>query len=87
MLGSITGVENCVNIMNICYTCVCLLPWRNKKLKELQGESAQHIKYILSQEINRELFFASFVMNAEKAKKYLEIIKPVISKILLKRCL
>jgi len=61
------------------------LPRKNDKLTELKGESPQHIKYIVSQEIYYELFLASFVSNPEKPKKYWGKIKTIISKILIKR--
>ena len=54
MLRSITCIENYVNIINVCYTCMTLLPWKNKNFAELKGESPQHIKSILGQQIQYE---------------------------------
>jgi hypothetical protein len=85
MLRSITGIENYVNIINICYTCMSLLPWKNKEFAELKGESPQHIKYILGQQIHYELFLASFVSDPENTKKYWSGIKTVISKVLMRK--
>jgi hypothetical protein len=85
MLRSITGIENYVNIINICSTCMSLLPWKNKEFAELKGESPQHIKYILGQQIHYELFLASFVSDPENTKKYWSRIKAVISKVLMRK--
>ena len=85
MLRSAIGVENYVNIINICYSCVTLLPWWNKKFADLKGKSPQHVKCVLSQKINREIFFASFVLDPESAKKRINIMKAVISRVLMKK--
>ena len=87
MLRSATGIENYANIINICYTCMLLLPWKIKEFAELKTKSPQQIKYILGQQIQREIFFASFVSDPENTKKYWDKIKTAISKVFVKlRC-
>ena len=73
MLISVKGIENYLNIINICYSCVKMLPLLqiNKDLYHLQTESAQTVKYILSQQIQREVFFLSFVPGAKNIKNIL----------------
>lgn len=71
MLRKASGIENYVNLINICYSCMKILPFVNKKFASLQGESPQTIKYLLSQQIQCEMFFDSFVSTPEKAKKQL----------------
>ncbi len=65
MLRSATGIENYVNIMNICYSSTRLLPFLNKELSFLQGESAQHTKYFLGHCIYGELFYRNYGPNPE----------------------
>ena len=84
MLRSAIGIETYANIINICYTCMLLLPWKNKKYSKLKSKSPQQIKYILGQQIQREIFFASFVSDPENTKKYWDYIKTVMTKVLIK---
>ncbi len=87
MLRKIKGIENYVNIINICYTAMILLPLRNENFSKLKDESPQHVKNVLSQQIQQEMFFASFVSDPENTKKYWDQVKVVISKFLIKlRC-
>jgi hypothetical protein len=85
MLRSATGIQNYVNLINICYTCMLLLPWKDENFADLKTESPQHIKCVLGQYIHNEIFFASFVSEPESTKKYWDSIMAVISKILPKR--
>lgn len=85
MVRSIKGIENYVNIINICFSCMTLLPWKNKHFADLKGESPQHLKYILGQQVNYELFLASFVSYPENAKKHWAKIKTVISRFMMEK--
>jgi hypothetical protein len=62
-----------------------LLPWKNNAFENLQTKSPQEIKYTLSQHIQRELFFASFVSVPESTIKYWDKIKLAITKMLMKK--
>lgn len=85
MLRKIRGIENYVNIINLCYTAMTLLPLKYDEFSKLKNESPQHVKNILSQQIQREIFFARFVSDPENTKKYWDRVKAVISKLLIKR--
>ena len=71
MLRTAHGIENYVNVISACYSCMRIIPFVNEKFASLQGESPQTIKYLLSQQIQYEIFFDSFVSAPEKVKKCL----------------
>ena len=85
MLRKVRGIENYVNIINLCYSAMILLPLKNDQFSELKNESPQQVKNIWRQKIQREIFFARFVSNPENTKKYWDKIMAVISKVLIKR--
>jgi hypothetical protein len=64
-LRSKTGIENFVNFSSICYACMKMLPHMNEQYSSLINESSQSCKYIIGQDIQRELFLRQFVSNSE----------------------
>jgi hypothetical protein len=78
MLRKIQGIENYVNIVNICYKAMILLPLRNENFSKVRNESPQYVRNVLSQQIQQEMFFASFVSDPETTKKYWDQVKVVI---------
>jgi hypothetical protein len=60
-LRSKAGIENFVNFSSICYACMQMLPFIDARFSHLADESPQVCKYIMGEEIRRELFLWRFV--------------------------
>ena len=86
MLRSVIGIDNYVNILNICYSATKLLPWLNKDFANLKTESPQSIKYILSQYIHQDMLFATFASDSETLNNSIPSQEPLIRGPLYKKC-
>lgn len=54
-----------VNLINISYCAMKILPYQNEHFSEYRTRSVQEFRFELSQGIRNQLFFASFVKNIE----------------------
>ena len=65
MVRSCKGIEMLVNLINISYCAMKLLPYQDKTFSEYRTKSVQEFRFELSQGIRRQIFFATFVKNIE----------------------
>ena len=65
MVRSCKGIEMLVNLINISYCAMKILPYQNEHFSEYRTRSVQEFRFELSQGIRNQLFFASFVKNIE----------------------
>ena len=54
-----------VNLINIAYCAMKILPYQDKKFSKYKGCSVQEFRFELSQGIRSQIFFATFVKNIE----------------------
>ena len=75
MVRSVKGIEMIVNLINVAYCSMKLLPYTDKEFEKYQTQSVQEFRFVISEQIREQIIFASF---AESFKKGLNI-KSVIS--------
>ena len=54
-----------VNLINISYCAMKILPYQNEHFSEYRTKSVQEFRFELSQGIRSQIFFATFVKNIE----------------------
>jgi hypothetical protein len=69
MVRSHKGIEMLVNVINISYCAMKLLPYQEEKFSEYRSESVQDFRFFISKKIQEQLFYASFVQSIEKGIK------------------
>ena len=55
-----------VNLINISYCAMKILPYQNEHFSEYRTKSVQEFRFELSQGIRNQIFFATFVKNIRK---------------------
>ena len=70
MVRSRKGIEMLVNLINIAYCAMKLLPYQDEAFSKYRKESVQDFRFALSERIRQEVFYATFVKKSEN------IIKP-----------
>ena len=65
MVRSRKGIEMLVNLINIRYCAMKILPYQDKYFSKYRTKSVQEFRFELSQEIRKQIFFATFVKNIE----------------------
>lgn len=69
MVRSRKGIEMLVNLINITYCAMKLLPYEDSLFADFKKESVQEFRFALSQKIREQVFYAHFVKNIESAIK------------------
>lgn len=69
MVRSSKGIEMLVNLINISYCAMKLLPYSGNFFARYQCESVQDFRFSLSEKIREQVFFASFVNSIETTIK------------------
>ena len=75
MLRSKTRIENLVNLINIAYCSMKILPYTNEEFRDYRGKSVQEFRLALSEQINSQIFYCTFVKNIESVIKSNSIIE------------
>ena len=75
MVRSRNGIEMLVNLINISYCAMKILPYQDKYFSKYHTKSVQEFRFELSQEIRKQIFFTTFVKNIETHIKSNVIIK------------
>lgn len=75
MVRSQKGIEMLVNLINIAYCAMKILPYQEKALSKYQEESVQEFRFALSVQIRQQIFHASLLQNIETGIKSSIIIK------------
>ena len=65
MVRNCKGIEMLVNLINISYCAMKILPYQNEHFSEYRTKSVQEFRFELSQGIRSQIFFAIFVKNIE----------------------
>lgn len=69
MVRSRKGIEMLVNLINIAYCAMKLLPYQDEAFSKYRRESVQDFRFVLSERIRQEVFFATFVKKSESIIK------------------
>lgn len=69
MVRSRKGIEMLVNLINISYCAMKLLPYKEESFSKYRNESVQELRFALSEQIRRQVFYATFVKNIETSIK------------------
>lgn len=69
MVRSRKGIEMLVNLINIAYCAMKLLPYQEEAFSKYRKESVQDFRFALSERIRQEVFFATFVKKSENIIK------------------
>lgn len=64
------GIEMLVNLINIAYCAMKILPCQEKTLSKYQDESVQEFCFALSVQICQQIFYASLLQNIKTEIKY-----------------
>ena len=83
MVRSRRGIEMLVNLINISYCAMKLLPYQDGEFFKYQTESVQEFRFALSEQIRRQVFYAIFVGKAEtyiKSNAIINALKQLIQK-------
>lgn len=75
MVRSRKGIEMLVNLINISYCAMKLLPYQEESFSKYQSESVQEFRFALSEQIRQQVFYATFVKNIETHIKSNAIVK------------
>lgn len=65
MVRSRKGSEMLVNLINIAYCAMKILPYQDKAFSKYRMESVQEFRFALSGQIREQVFYATFVENIE----------------------
>ena len=63
MVRSRKGIEMLVNLINITYCAMKLLPYQDEAFSKYRAESMQEFRFALSVQIRQQVFFAILVEN------------------------
>lgn len=75
MVRSRKGIEMLVNLINIAYCAMKLLPYQDETFSKYRTESVQEFRFALSEQIRQQVFYAIFVEKAETSIKSNALIK------------
>ena len=74
MVRSCKGIEMMINLINITYCGMKLLPYQDEKFSDYRDKSVQDFRFALSEGIRQQVFFATLVQNIETQIKSSSII-------------
>lgn len=83
MVRNCKGIEMMVNLINIAYCGMKLLPYQDERFSNFRDKSVQDFRFALSEGIHRQVFFATFVQNIEtriKSSPVINALKQAIFK-------
>ena len=69
MVRSRKGIELLVNLINIAYCAMKLLPYQDAGFTKYRNGSVQDFRFVLSERIRKELFFATLVKKSKSMIK------------------
>ncbi len=65
MVRSCKGIEMMVNLINIAYCAMKLLPYQDEMFSKYRTDSVQKFRSVLSEQIRRQVFYTNFVDSIE----------------------
>lgn len=66
-----------VNLINVAYSAMKILPYEDEKFSDYRDKSVQDFRFALSEGIRQQVFFATFVKNIESLIKSSSVINAV----------
>ena len=81
MVRSCKGIEMLVNLVNICYCAMKILPYQDEQFSEYRTKSVQEFRFELSQGIRSQIFLTNFVRDIEthiKSNVIIKVLKQLI---------
>lgn len=81
MVRSRKGIEMLVNLVNITYCAMKLLPYQEETFSKYRAASVQEFRFALSEQIRQQVFYAIFMKNIEtsiKSKSVMHVLKQLI---------
>ena len=79
MVRSRKGIEMLVNLINLAYCAMKLLPYQDKDFVKYRGESVQEFRFFISSRIREQVIIATFVQNIETTIKSNAVIEALMS--------
>ncbi len=83
MVRSRKGIEMLVNLINITYCAMKLLPYHDEAFSKYRTESVQEFRFALSKQIHQQVFYAIFVKKVEtsiKSNALINALKQLVQK-------
>ena len=74
MVRSCKGIEMMINLINVAYCAMKLLPYQDESFSDFRDNSVQDFRFALSEGIRQQVFFATLVQNIETQIKSSSII-------------
>ena len=65
MVRSRNGIEMLVNLINISYCAMKLLPYKEETFARYRNTSVQEFRFALSEQIRRQIFYVNLARNIE----------------------
>ncbi len=62
-----TAIEHLLNLTNAGHALMKILPYEDERLSAYQDKSPQELRHALSQQIHKEVFFATLVSKAQSS--------------------
>lgn len=81
MVRSSRGIEMLVNLINVAYCAMKILPYQEAAFSKYRNESVQEFRFALSEEIRRQVFYATFLQNIEtgiKSNAFINALKQLL---------
>lgn len=81
MVRSSKGIEMLVNLINVAYCAMKMLPYQDEVFSKYRNESVQELRFALSEEIRRQVFYAIFLQNVEtgiKSSVFTKVLKQLL---------
>ncbi len=75
MVHSRREIEMLLNLINISYCAMKLLPYMEETLSQYRSCSVQEFRFVLSEQIRRQAFYVNLVQNIETHIKSKVVIK------------
>lgn len=85
MVRSQKGIEMLVNLINIAYCAMKILPYQEEVFSKYRSESVQEFRFALSEQIRQQVFYVSLLQNIETGIKSNVIIN-VLQKLFRRHC-
>ena len=73
MVRSRKGIEMLVNLVNITYCAMKLLPYQEETFSKYRAASVQEFRFALSEQIRQQVFYAIFVEKVPKQSVFILI--------------
>ena len=84
MIRSKTGIERVLNLVNVAHSAMKILPYHYDCWKDFQKHSPQELRFVISEQIRRQVFLTTLSKNAKtigKSEAFLNTLIRLVEKI------